>query len=264
MSGAKVEFVVFSKPWKDKPLAELGKFIKGLGFDGIELPIRPDFQVEPDSIAKGLPEAVKILGDCGVKIASIAGPTDEKTFAACAAAGVPIVRTMVLVDHGQSYMKRMEETFAEFDALVPLLEKHGVTLGVQNHCDREISSVMGIRHIVERYDPKVIAAILDWAHCGLAGEQADLAIDILWSHLCMVNFKNAYWKRVSGPEAEVARFEYYWTSGRCGMADWGAMVDELKKRDYEGTICLTAEYSDPESIDRLIVEDFKYAKSLFA
>ncbi len=41
---------VFTKPWQKLTLEELADLIKGLGFDGIELPVRPGFQVEPDSI----------------------------------------------------------------------------------------------------------------------------------------------------------------------------------------------------------------------
>jgi len=64
MNGTGITFVVFTKPWKI-PLPELAAFVKGLGFDGIELPVRPGFQVEPQDVARKLPEAVRILGDLG-------------------------------------------------------------------------------------------------------------------------------------------------------------------------------------------------------
>jgi len=36
-----------------------------------------------------------------------------------------------------------------------------------------------------------------------------------------------------------------------------------KKRNFSGDICLTAEYSDHDAVDRLIAEDIAFAKSLF-
>jgi hypothetical protein len=39
---------------------------------------------------------------------------------------------------------------------------------------------------------------------------------------------------------------------------------ELKRRNYTGVICLTAEYSDEPAVNRLIAEDLAYAKALFA
>jgi sugar phosphate isomerase/epimerase len=83
----------------------------------------------------------------------------------------------------------------------------------------------------------------------------------------MVNLKNAYWKRVSdsaASQAEVARFQHHWTTARDGMANWPSLADELKKRSYKGLICLTAEYADEKAVDRLVAEDIKYARSLFA
>jgi hypothetical protein len=46
-----VDFAVFVKPWKRLSLAELGPHIRKLGFDLIELPVRPGFACEPEHIA---------------------------------------------------------------------------------------------------------------------------------------------------------------------------------------------------------------------
>ena len=96
-----IEFTVFTKPWK-MPLPELGKFVKELGFDGIELPIRDGYQVEPGKVT-ALPEAAGVLGDLGVKIGSIAGPTDEQTITACGEAGIPIIRICVGIFEQMDY-----------------------------------------------------------------------------------------------------------------------------------------------------------------
>ena len=264
MSENGIAYAVFTKPWKEKSIPELGAFVREMGFDAIELPVRPGFQVEPEKIAKGLPEAARQLADCGVEIASIAGPTDEVTVAACAEAGVPIIRICVSIGGDEGYMEAEGRLQREYDALVPLLDRHGVTLGIQNHCDRCVANAMGIRHLIEKYDKKHIAAVWDAAHNALNGEDPELAIDIVWSHLCMVNLKNAFWRRVDGPEAEDVRWRPHWTTGRQGLASWPRVVAELKKRKWSGMLCLTAEYSDEESVERLCREDIAYARSLFA
>jgi sugar phosphate isomerase/epimerase len=260
MSANEIVFSVFTKPWK-MPIPELGRFVKGLGFDAIELPVRPGFQVLPEKVERDLPAAARQLADCGVSIASVAGPTDEKTIAACAEAGVPTIRVMVHTGQ-ESYLAVEQRTRAEYEALTPLLDRHGVQIGVQNHCDQFIANAAGLRRLVEHFDPKHVAAVWDAAHCALNGEDPELAADILWSHLCMVNLKNAYWQRTNGPEAEVAQWRHYWTTGRHGLAPWPRVAAELKRRGYRGVICLTAEYSDEASVDRLIAEDIAFAKSL--
>lgn len=261
MSTKNITWSVFTKPWK-MPIGELGKFVKGLGFDGIELPVRPGFQVEPQNVAKGLPQAAKQLGDAGVKILSVAGPTDEPTIAACAESGVPVIRVMAGIGK-EGYLATEAKLQKEYEALVPLLEKHHVTIGVQNHCDRYVTSAIGLRRLIEKFSAKHVAAVWDPAHCALAGEEPELAADILWSHLCMVNLKNAEWRRNKG-QSDVVEWSHYWTLGKNGLASWPRVAEELKRRNYKGVVCLTAEYSPPGPAERLVPEDFAFAKSLFA
>jgi sugar phosphate isomerase/epimerase len=262
VSNDSISFSVFTKPWREVSLPELGAFVSELGFDAIELPVRPGYQVEPERVAD-LPQAARQLAEYGVRIASVAGPTDERTIAACAEAGVPIIRTMVRIGP-QGYMASVAAAQREYDALIPALDSYCVTIGVQNHCDRFVCNAMGLRHFLERYDPQHVAAVWDAAHNALNGEDPELALDIVWPHLCMVNLKNAFWRRTTGPEAEHAAWQHYWTSGRQGLASWPGVAAELQRRGYRGVICLTAEYSDPESVGRLIAEDIAFAKSLFA
>lgn len=255
-------FSVFTKPWPQMPLAELGALVAGLGFDGIEFPVRPGYQVEPENVAQ-LPAAAKELAAQGVQILSVAGPTDESTIAACAEAGVPVIRVMARIGANENYFDAEARYRREYDALVPLLERYGVTLGVQNHCGRFVADALALRRLIGEYDSKHIAAVWDAGHEALVGTEPDLALDIIWSHLCMVNLKSAFWKRANGPEALVARWEPYWTSGRHGLADWPRVAAELKRRGYQGVICLTAEYSDHEAVNRLIAEDMSFAQALF-
>lgn len=264
MSPKKVEYAVFTKPWMTQPLPELGRLVRGMGFDAVELPVRPGFQVTPEQVTQGLPRAARELADCGVRIASIAGPTDEATVAACAEAGVPIIRVCLSVGADEGYLAAEARMQREFDALVPVLQRHGVTLGIQNHCDRCVANAMGLRHLIERYDPRQVAAVWDAAHNALNGEDPELAIDIVWSHLCMVNLKNAFWRRTNGPEALDVSWRPFWTTGRQGLASWPRVATELKRRGWAGVLCLTAEYSDHDSVDRLIREDLAYARELFA
>ena len=261
MSDQNVTFSIFTKPWKTA-LPELGKFVSELGFDGIELPVRPGYQVEPDQVGRDLPGAVRTLAEFGVKITSVAATPAEPIMAACAELGIPIIRTMAPIgDDG--YMASEARLRREYEALLPLLERHGVKLGVQNHYGRYVCNAMGLRHLLDGFDPRYIGAVWDAAHTGLQGEEPDFAIDIVWPNLCMVNLKNAFWRPVTGPEAEDVRWKPYWTSGRQGLASWPRVAAELRRRDYTGVVCLTAEYTDEPSVDRLIAEDIAYARSLF-
>lgn len=94
MSDGGIRFSVFTKPWKTRPLEELGRFVHELG----------------------------------VRVFSVAGPTDEATIAACAESGVPTIRVMVAI-------------------------------GVQNHDGGFVCNAMGLRHLIAGYDPRRIQAV---------------------------------------------------------------------------------------------------------
>jgi sugar phosphate isomerase/epimerase len=258
----KLSFSVFTKPWLKKSVAELGSMVHWMGFDGIELPVRPGFPVNPENAAVELPKAVKTLAEHNVKIYSVAGTANEAMIGACGSAGVPILRVMAPIG-ADGYVATEEKTRKEFDALLPALERNGVRLGVQNHSGRYICNASGLRSLLVKYDPKWIGAVWDAAHNALQGEEPELAIEIVWPHLCMVNLKNALWKRTNSADAPVAEWTTYWTPGRDGLASWSRVASELKRRRYGGVICLTAEYSDEAQVDKFIQEDLVYARSLF-
>lgn len=263
MNASQMPFTLFTKPWPTKSLPELAVFVRDLGFEGIELPVRPGFQVPPDAVGKGLPAASRLFANQGLKIGSIAGPTDERTMAACAEARIPVIRVMAPIPQSVNYLTAIEDYQRQWDTLVPLAQKYGVAVGIQNHNGRFLANAMQLRHAIGKYHPDQVCAIWDPAHNGLEGEQVDLALDTVWSHLRIVNFKSAFWRRTSLPDAEEAQWNVCWTTGRNGRASWRWTAAELRKRGFSGDICFSAEYSDAASVDSLIREDIRFARSLF-
>jgi len=261
---------VFTKPWPEKELSELAGFVAGLGLDGVELPVRPGFQVVPEKVEAALPKAARAFKEHDAAIRSVAGPEDEATIRAMGEAGIPILRVMAKIEMKVGYVASIEELRRRWDRLLPALEKNKVTIGVQNHCDYSVGSAIGLVHLIGKYDRKLVAAVLDPAHCGLAGEPDDMAIDIAWPHLALVNLKSAFWRMTSGPEAEDVEWKKYWTTGRFGITSWPKVIKELSRRGYTGDYCLTAEYSNPdgsgdlkgEAASRLIKEDVALARAL--
>ena len=119
---------------------------------------------------------------------------------------VPVIRTCPAITT-EGYLASVEGHQRAFDALIPLLDKHGVALGIQNHEGQWVCNAMGIKHLIDCYDPSHICAIPCAGHTALNGESPEMAIDIVWSHLSQFKLKNAYWRR---PDRT--------GSGKCGMA----------------------------------------------
>ena len=267
MADQNITFVLFVKPWKKMTILQLAKHVRVLGFKWIELPVRPGFPCEPDTIEKSLPEAVRILHVEGVEVLNITATlplTDERLYAGSLEAGIKMNRVMFDRMEGENYWDAEKRARKILDDALPLCEKYQYQIGVQNHSGRYVPvNAMGMHNLLKDYDPKRIGAIWDPAHNALQGEDPDSALDIVSSHLCVVNLKNAYWRRINGPEAETAQWQIYWTSGRQGLASWRRVAGKLNQMSYRGPLCFSAEYSEEKDVDRLIVEDLAYAKECF-
>ncbi len=247
---------VFTKPWPSLVADELAKKVAALGFDAVELPVRDGFQVTPTHVGRDLPGFARALADQGVRIGSVASTTDEAVFAACAQAGVPIVRIMLPVGPA-GYLAAERDIRQQLEATLPLCERYGVQLGIQPHHGTYISDATGLRALIEPFPSQFVGAVWDAAHDALAGQQPEYSLELLWPHLAMVNFKNGHYQRTG------ESWRTHFTAAKDGMADWRRIAAYLKQREYQGTICLTAEYSAPGTADNLIGPDLEYAKSLF-
>ncbi len=238
---------VFTKPWTD-PLPQMADKLAGLGFDGVELAVRPGYQVLPDNVGTDLPKAVRQLEEHGLKTPSIAGNTDEATINACGDAGVGIIRICASIDMKIGYRASVDNYRRTFEALLPALERNNVAIGVQNHYGESIGSAVGLAHLLEDFDPKHVCAVLDMGHCAVDGEPVDMAVDIARPHMNgLVNFKSACHLRANGPELE-AEYAVHWTTHDHGGYSWRKLVQALHRTDFTGTFCMPAEYNQQAGV----------------
>lgn len=257
-----VSWSVFTKPWPDSALDALGEKVRTIGFDSVELPVRPGFQVTPETVRKGLPAAVRTLADAGVRVASIASSTGEEVFAACADAGVGVIRIMVPVSRA-GYSATLDETKRRLEALSERAERYGVRVGVQPHYDDFVADSTSLFYLLRDYEPGQIGAIWDAAHDALARKHPEHGLELLWPWLLMANLKSASYTRIGDHDRGDPVWEPVFTDARSGMAQWGRAIDYLRKRRYCGTICLTAEYSDESGLEAKLRRDLEHAKQLY-
>jgi len=92
-----IKLAVFTKPWTDAIEAVADRMVT-LGVQAIELPVRPGYQVTPETARAAMPAVVRTLEGRGLSICSVAGPLDDDIIIACGDNGIPIVRTMVAVE----------------------------------------------------------------------------------------------------------------------------------------------------------------------
>ncbi|HML46729.1 MAG TPA: TIM barrel protein [Clostridia bacterium] len=258
------DYSVFTKPWREVPVPELIQIVKRMGYNAVEFPLRDGAQVCPAEAEEKLPKLAKDLADAGIRIDDVASTPEERVFAACAASGVPMIRVMFNPARSDDYGAQEAEYLKEVESWLPLCEKYGVKVGVQMHHGRGAMTTADMMRVVSHFDPKHIGAIWDAAHSGLAGENPEQAIDVCWSHLCLVNFKNARYQMHGRGLDGSAIFKPYFCPGPDGQLSWPHAVAHLKKKGYSGTWCMPAEYTGltSEEEQAYAIRDLKWLKSL--
>jgi len=263
------KLTVFTKPWKEDSIEQLADRVAGFGFQGLELPVRDGFQVTPANYKENLSKAVAVLAKRNLTIESIAGSIDKDLISVMGQNGVKILRIMLNADPKKNYIEQEEAYYRSVSELLPVLEANKVTLGVQNHYGNFVGSgSSGLMSFVKRFPKAQVAAVLDPAHCAVAGEITEFALDIAESHLVMVNVKCGRKKRTNLENATEAEWKIVWTTAQHGALSWKHLAGELRRRNYSGIICLTAEYSgvdkplEGEDTAALIVKDLAYWNSL--
>ena len=262
----KTQFAVFVKPWKNLNLTKLAQHVKELGFSLVEFPVRPGFPVEPQRIEQDLPTAVKTLADHGISIVNVTVDlplNDERLYAACASNGISMNRVIFKRTH-DSYWESEAAARRQLDAALLLAEQYGVKIGVQHHYGNSVPlNSMGLYHLVKDYDPRWVGAIWDPAHNALQGEDALTGLELVQSHLCMVNLKNAYWRRTSLPDGSETQWGVYFCAGPHGRTSWAEVAQGVKRAGYTGPLTFSAEYTDDNYTDQLLAADLAYARKLF-
>lgn len=257
-------FSVFTKPWKDVSAEELGKIVRGMGFNAIEFPLRPGYQAEPANAERDLPRLAATLKDEGVRIVSVASELTEPVFAGCAKVGVDMIRVMFTPPLGEDFLAQEAAYIKSLEKVIPLCERYGVKVGLQMHYGTGATNTAEMMRVVSGFDPKHVGAIWDAAHSGLAGEAPEQAIDLCWSHLCMANFKNAFPRQGNRGADGEAKFHEFMVQGPDGRCPWPRAVRHLKKKGYNGVWCMPAEYDDCsiEQVEEYARRDLIWLKEL--
>lgn len=257
---------VFAKPWAQLPAAGLAEVASGLGCDGVELPVRPGCTVTPENARATLPGFAATLQESGVGIVSVASELSEPVFAACAEAGVAMVRVMAPVDSSghQASVRRFRQ---RLEQALPLVERYGVGIGVQSHRGPYVTTAIGVHGLLEGLPPSY-SVIWDAAHEALAGQEPTVTLDAVADRLSLVNLKNATYRPLPADEESplaVTRWRPWFVAGNRGLSDWQVVIEHLVRRGWTGSLCLSAQYDEvPDSVAAAAARDISFGKSLLA
>lgn len=251
---------------------DLGQIIDGLkrgGVQGADLCVRLGYPVTPENAQTELPAAARRFADEGLSIPLITTPGDfisadmdyaQPLFAACAAAGVKLIKLGYWHMDADGYWPSLDRCRARLDGFVKLAEQTGVKPVIHNHS----GATMGLNscaaaQIVQGFDPSLVGIFADVGHLSIVGEPYPMAFSIVHEYLSAVAFKDLVRKR----NADGSWAIDVWPLGM-GFGNFPQVMQLLKDMAFEGPLSFHCEYSQmpAESIIHQLNIDTRFIRSI--
>lgn len=260
-----MQLMVFSKHLQGPPLADVGKRLRDMGIDAIDLTVRLGGHVEPTRVQDDLPKAVEELGTAGVRVGmlttSILGTDDahaETILRTAASLGIGFYKLGYFMYDGFGTLRSARENArSRVRDLAQMNAQLGICGGYHNHSDTFIgASLWDIDYILDGTDPGAIGLYLDPAHAVIEGGSSGwmMGMDLLKERIVMVAVKDFYWTEDSG-YAGGRRHHVRFNPLADGNVPWPTVIDKLAEIGFHGPISLHSEYQGDHSFRDLTTDE---------
>lgn len=279
-----MRYIMFSKHLQSMSVLEAGQTIKALGFDGVELTVRPGGHLLPERAEEALPGAVEELQAIGLQVPALVveihnrrEPYAAEVCRAAGAVGATVLRTSSHRYQGFGTIREQIAT-ARRDArdLESLGREFGVRLCIHCHSGDFLSGTGAtLAMIIDETDPQYVGVSLDLGHLTTEGGKSGWrqSLDFLQDRVGIVAVKSFGWFREPDPRAG----ELVWNAKLVPLAEgnvqWRRAFELLRQvgwdADGQALVSVHSEYqgrgswrdlSVPELIEQTR-EDFAYLKT---
>lgn len=264
-----MQLLVFSKMFQKLPLERFGELAAEMGFEGVDLTVRPGGYVPPQEVEAELPKAVETLKAKGLSvpmittsITSVEDPYAEAVFKTASECGVKYLKLGYWIYEGFGKLKaQIEEARRRLEGIQELSRRYGVTAALHIHSGMYLTAEpMVVAQILEGFDPDLVGAYIDPGHMTVEGGLAGwlIGLDALSDKIRMVAVKDFAWFKEGGSwKAKVVPLGE-------GLVPWREVFSILKHIGFRGPVSLHSEYEDL-TLTELIEQtrrDLKYVRNI--
>lgn len=237
---------IFSKHLQFLNYTDMAEVAKELGFDGIDLTVRPKGHVLPEKVETDLPLAVEAMKKVGLNplmfctaVEDAGNPVDKKLLETAAKLGFKYYRmNWYRYNEQRPIPEQLVEFGTKMAGLSQLNEKLGLNGCYQNHSGRMVgASMFEIWQILQKANPKTMGAQYDIRHATVEGGLSwQTGFNLIRPHIKTIVIKDFYWEKNNGKWAvkSVPLGE--------GMVDFKTYFKLLKDLKVDVPICLHLEY----------------------
>jgi sugar phosphate isomerase/epimerase len=239
-----------------------------LGFDGIDLTVRPGGHVLPERVEEDLPKVAKIVRSAGLEIPTIStgivdldSPYAEATIRTVSELGIPryrwgwyswsddeqapdLTRFNPSIERPSGLLvnvpARLDQLKKRVAALAALNEKYKVCAIYQNHSGVRVgASVWDLWVLLKDFDLRWVSADFDVAHATIEGGLGGWvnSTRLMAPFMTAMSIKDFKWGKNTK-----SRWEPLWCPLGEGMVNFPAYFAMIKEANFSGPVQLHTEY----------------------
>jgi sugar phosphate isomerase/epimerase len=241
----------FSKHFQWTGVKEMSEICAGLGYDAIDLTVRPGGHVEPARVADDLPKADEAIRKAGLKLGMITSgimdvttPHAEAVLKTLKGLGVRHYRWGTFrYQEGPNLIDQLVELKAKVKDLAAMNRQYGVCAMYHTHSGINYvgAPFWDLYYLLRDFEPSEVSANYDVGHATVEGGYGGwlLSSRLLMPHIRGVAVKDFKWKQ----NARGA-----WVPGWCGlgqgMVNFKQFFGMLKTAKFSGPLQLHMEFDE--------------------
>lgn len=208
LEGDKLKVHIFSKHLQFLNYAEMAEAAADMGFDGVDLTVRPKGHVLPERVADDLPKAIEALRKAGLSpmlmttaVDDATDPVDNAVLTTAATAGITHYRMNWLPYHENTSMPESLELHKKSIKELSALNKQLNLVGFyQNHAGMLIgSSLWEIWQVISEADPAQMGVQYDIRHAMVEGGTSwENGLRLVADRVKCLTLKDYRWTNKSG------------------------------------------------------------------
>ncbi len=206
--GAKLTVYLFSKHLQFLDYQDMSEAAKEMGFDGIDLTVRPKGHVLPERVADDFPRATEAMRSFGLrtemftsKVLDARNETDQIVLQAASHLGYEYYRTgWFKYKQGADILESVDSYRSKLRGIAKLNEKFGLSGSYQNHSGHYFgASIWDLDQALDGLSPKYMGCQYDIMHATVeGGKNWEIDFNLIRNHVNTLVVKDFLWSKVEG------------------------------------------------------------------
>lgn len=258
------QVILFSQNLIGIEYPELGDIVKQMGFDGVDLTVRPGGHVEPRLANVDLVRAFEVLNGDGLAVpvitTALTSAMDRTAVPVLALAGMSGARVFRPgtwpYGNNPSIMMRLGEVQRDIVGLTSIGRQYNMAAAIQNQAGDSVgAAIWDVQRMIEPLDANLAGIYFDIANATAAGGGGgwEIALRLVLPRIKAVSIQDFFWEKQNG----------HWQMTRCplgqGMVDWSKFFQILAQANYAGPVTLEVGYQ-AKDMPSAIVGDLQFTR----